>query len=711
MSRYVSKICEEQNLKPDQVQATIKLLDDGSSIPFIARYRKEATDSLDEIVLTAIRDRLHQLQELDKRRVTIFQTIEQQGKLTPALKDKIANAETMAVLEDLYLPYKPKRRTKATVAKEKGLELLASQIFDQEGLNVELEAVKFVDHEKGVESTLEAIAGARDIIAEWINENGEVREKLRALFREKGVLQSKVLRGKDEEGVNYRDYYDWEELARTAPSHRILATRRGEREKILMVRIVPPEEEALKIIIDQFVRSDQEDSKQVELAAMDSYKRLLSLSLETESRMELKKRADQEAITVFRNNLRELLMAPPMGQKNVLAIDPGLRTGSKIVCLDKQGKLLHNTAVYLVQSEREADEAKEVIKRLCEKYKIEVIAIGHGTASRETESFVRLIGLDEKIQIVMVNESGASIYSASDIAREEFPNHDVTVRGAVSIGRRLMDPLAELVKLDAKSIGVGQYQHDVDQNLLKRSLDDCVMSCVNQVGVELNTASKQLLTYVSGLGPTRAQSIIDYRNEHGPFQSRLDLTTISKLGTKAFEQAAGFLRIFNGANPLDASSVHPEAYPIIDSMAADLGCKVTDLINHENYRKKISLKDYVTDQIGLPTLQDIKAELEKPGRDPREPFQIFNFKEGVQTMDDLTEGMSLPGVVTNVTAFGAFVDIGIHQDGLVHISQLSERFVKDPADIVKVHQQVKVIVLEVDKARRRIALTMRKKMN
>ncbi len=706
---YDAKIAQELKLHAEQVADTIRLLDDGSTVPFIARYRKEVTGNLDEVAITNIRDRVGQLRELDKRRATVLSSIQEQGKLTDELKEKILAAQTMAVLEDIYLPFKPKRRTKATVAKEKGLEPLAKMIFDQTGIDPEREAVQFVNAEKKVESTDEALAGARDIIAEWINEDANARAQLRKLFYDKAVITSRVIRGKEEEGIKFKDYFQWEELARSAPSHRILAVRRGEKEEFLIVRILPPEDDAIAILESAFVKSKNADSQQVGVAVHDSYKRLLSLSLETEIRLELKKRADQEAIRVFNSNLRELLMAPPLGQTNVLAIDPGLRTGCKVVCLDSQGKLVANDTIYLAQSEGAREDAAQTIKSLCKKFSIKVIAIGNGTASRETDQFIRSIGLPKEIQAVVVNESGASIYSASDVAREEFPDHDVTVRGSVSIGRRLMDPLAELVKIDPKSIGVGQYQHDVDQNLLKRSLDDVVISCVNQVGVEVNTASKQLLTYVSGLGPARAQAIIDFRNGKGPFVSREQIREVPGLGPKAFEQAAGFLRIRDGKNPLDASAVHPESYPIIHRMLKDLGCSVEELMAKEQLRKQIDLKKYVTEHVGLPTLIDIQDELAKPGRDPRPPFQIFSFKEGVMTMEDLSVGMALPGVVTNVTAFGAFVDVGVHQDGLVHISQLSDRYIKDPHEVVKVHQKVNVRVLEIDPKRRRIALTMRKK--
>lgn len=710
MSRnYDFKIAEELKVSSDQVESTVRLLDDGATVPFIARYRKEITGNLDEVAITNIRDRLEQLRELDKRRAAVLHSIQEQGKLTDELKKKIMAVETLAVLEDIYLPFRPKRRTKATVAKEKGLEPLAQKIFAQEGIDPEVEAVQFVSAEKGVESVDDALAGARDIIAEWVNEDAKARAQLRKLFHDKGVISSKAIRGKEEEGNKYKDYFSWEELACRAPSHRILAVRRGEKEKFLMVRILPPLDDAHAILELFFVKSRNADSQQVQMAVHDSYKRLLSLSLETEIRLELKKKADKDAIQIFDNNLRELLMAPPLGQTNVLAIDPGLRTGCKVVCLNPQGKLVATDTIYLVQSEGAREDAAGTIKDLCQKYDVKVIAIGNGTAGRETETFIRSIGLPKEIQTIIVNESGASIYSASEVAREEFPDYDITVRGAVSIGRRLMDPLAELVKIDPKSIGVGQYQHDVDQKLLRRSLDDIVVSCVNKVGVEVNTASKQLLAYVSGLGPTHAQAIIDYRHNTGPFSSRQQIREVPGLGPKAFEQAAGFLRICDGINPLDASAVHPESYTVVEQMASDLGCSVKEIITSDQLRKKIDLKKYVTEQFGLPTLADIQDELAKPGRDPRPAFQIFSFKEGVQTLDDLSPGMTLPGVVTNVTAFGAFVDIGVHQDGLIHISQLSDRYIKDPNEVVKVQQKVTVRVIEIDLKRQRIALTMRKK--
>jgi uncharacterized protein len=613
----------------------------------------------------------------------------------------------MVVLEDIYLPYRPKRRTRATIAKERGLEPLAQRLSTQEDMDVLAEAAAFVDPEKGVDSVEDTLAGARDIIAEWVNEDQTARAKMRDFYSSKAIFKSRVIPGKESEGIKYKDYFDWEEPVNTAPSHRILAMRRGEKEDYLTLRILSPEGEALEILDGLFVKGEGSASEQVRMSVHDSYKRLLSSSMETEIRLATKERADEEAIRVFVENVRQLLLAPPLGQKNVLAIDPGFRTGCKVVCLDRQGKFLHTETIYPLQSEKGAADAGSKIHDMCERFHIEAIAVGNGTAGRETETFIRNLDLSKNIQVVMVNESGASVYSASEVAREEFPQQDVTVRGAASIGRRLMDPLAELVKIDPKSIGVGQYQHDVDQGALKNSLDDVVVSCVNRVGVEVNTASKQLLTYVSGLGPQLAKGIMEYRNEHGPFQSREGLKQVPRLGPKAFEQAAGFLRIRDGENPLDRSAVHPESYPIVDAMAKDLGCSVLDLMRDENLRQRIDLKQYVSEKVGLPTLNDILSELSKPGRDPREQFETFRFTEGVEKMEDVKPGMKLPGIVTNITAFGVFVDIGVHQDGLVHISELSNRFVKDPSEIVKVHQKVSVTVLGVDLERRRISLSMK----
>jgi protein Tex len=704
---HIPKIAQELGFTPKQVQATADLLNEGATVPFIARYRKEVTGSLDEVVITTIRDRLNQLVELDKRREAILKSLEEREQLTDELKEKILSAETMAVLEDIYLPYRPKRRTRATIARERGLEPLAQRLFAQDDIDPLTEASAFVDPEKGVNSVEDALAGARDIIAEWINENQIARARMRDFFSAKAVFKSKVIPEKEADGIKYKDYFDWQEPVNTAPSHRILAMRRGENEDFLTLRVFPPEDEALEILDGLFVKGEGPASQQVRMSVHDSYKRLLSSSMETEIRLETKMRADEEAIRVFVENVRQLLLAPPLGQKNVLAIDPGFRTGCKVVCLDRQGKLLHTETIYPLQSEKAAADTGAKILEMCERFLIEAIAVGNGTAGRETEAFIRSLDLPKKIQVVMVNESGASVYSASEVAREEFPDQDVTVRGAVSIGRRLMDPLAELVKIDPKSIGVGQYQHDVDQGFLKSSLDDVVISCVNRVGVEVNTASKQLLTYVSGLGPQLARGIVEYRNEHGPFRSRQELKQVPRLGPKAFEQAAGFLRIRDGENPLDRSAVHPESYPIVDAMASDLGCSVLDLMHDEKLRKRIDLGKYISDKAGLPTLNDILSELSKPGRDPREQLETFRFAEGIGKIEDVKPGMKLPGIVTNITAFGVFVDIGVHQDGLVHISEVSHRFVKNPAEVVKVHQKVMVTVLAVDLVRKRISLSMK----
>jgi len=704
---HIVKIATETQANPHQVKAVAGLLAEGATIPFIARYRKEATGSLDEVALTTIRDRLDQLAELDKRRDAIVKSLEERNLLTDDLQKKLNAAQTMAVLEDLYLPFRPKRRTRATVAREKGLEPLALFLLAQDNPDVAAEAAKFVDAEKGVADTDEALQGARDIIAEIVSEDAQARARMRELFLDKGVCESKVLKDKEAEGAKFKDYFDWREPVGKAPSHRLLAMFRGEKEGFLSLNIAPPEEDGVALLTGQFLKAANPAAAQVGLAVQDSYKRLLAPSMETEVRAELKKRADAEAIRVFADNLRELLLAPPLGHKNVLALDPGFRTGCKLVCLDRQGKLIHDDVIYPHTGEGHAREAEAKMLAYCAKFQIEAVAIGNGTAGRETEAFVRGLNLPPAIAIVMVNESGASIYSASETAREEFPNHDVTVRGAVSIGRRLADPLAELVKIDPKSIGVGQYQHDVDQPALKRSLDDVVMSCVNGVGVNVNSASKQLLMYVSGLGPQLAGNIVAFRNENGAFASRAQLKKVPRLGPKAFEQAAGFLRIPGAKNPLDASAVHPESYGVVDAMAKDLGCSVADLMRDDTLRTKIKLDAYVTETAGLPTLRDIMAELAKPGRDPRQQFEAFSFAEGVNKLEDLTPGMRLPGIVTNVTAFGAFVDIGVHQDGLVHISQLADRFIKDANEAVKVQQKVMVTVLEVDIPRKRISLSMR----
>ncbi len=710
--RHIEKIAGELSIGGRCVRAAAALLAEGATVPFIARYRKEATGSLDEVAITAIRDRLEQLAELDDRRQAILKSLEERQLLTEELKQQIDGAGSLATLEDLYLPFRPKRRTRATIAREKGLEPLAQLLFvpgsaDAAGFDPQREAGAFIDAEKGVLSAEDALAGARDIIAEWVSEDAASRASLRDLMLGKAVFSSKVAAGREEEGIKYRDYYEWDEPVKSAPSHRVLAMRRGEKEGFLSLRVLVPEEDALAILKANFLKDGTPAPDQVLQAVEDGYRRLLFPSMETEVRLLMKARADEEAIRVFAENLRQLLLAAPLGEKSVLAIDPGFRTGCKAVCLDRQGKLLHTDMIYPHASKKEADEAARKVADLCGRFVTEAIAVGNGTAGRETEAFLRGLGLPGQIQIISVNESGASIYSASEAAREEFPDHDLTVRGAVSIGRRLMDPLAELVKIDPKSIGVGQYQHDVDQAALKRALDDVVMSCVNAVGVEVNTASVQLLAYVSGLGPALAKAIVAYRDEHGPFGTRKALKKVPRLGPKAFEQSAGFLRIRGSSNPLDASAVHPESYPVVEAMAADTGCSVKDLMADEALRKKIDLKRYVSDTAGMPTLTDIMDELAKPGRDPREQFKAFAFAEGIEKIEDLRSGMRLPGIVTNITAFGAFVDIGVHQDGLVHISQLSDRFVKNAADVVKVHQQVMVTVLSVDLPRRRISLSMK----
>ncbi|MDA8423085.1 MAG: Tex family protein [Nitrospiraceae bacterium] len=708
-SGHIRIIASEISLTEKQVLACAALLDEGATVPFISRYRKEATGSLDEVAVAAVRDRLAQLRELDKRREAILKSLEETGALTDELKTKVLVAETLTELEDIYLPFRPKRRTKATIAREKGLEPLAQRLFlQEEDSDPAALAAAFVDKEKGVPSADDALSGARDIIAEWVNEDQNARQKMRELYAEKGQFKTRILTGKEEEGIKYKDYFDWHEPIATAPSHRILAMRRGEKEGFLILRLTPPEEEALALLEALCVKGNSAASRQVRLAVQDSYKRLLSLAMETEMRVATKERADAEAIRVFAENLRQLLLAPPLGQRNVLAVDPGFRTGCKVVCVDRQGKLLHTDTIFPHFSGKNTTEAGDKIVHLCKKFDVEAIAIGNGTAGRETESFIRQLGLPAAIQILMVNESGASVYSASDVAREEFPDYDLTVRGSVSIGRRIMDPLAELVKIDPKAIGVGQYQHDVDQPALKRSLDDVVVNCVNKVGVEVNTASKQLLMYVSGLGPQLAGNLVEYRNQNGPFKAREELKKVSKLGPKTFEQAAGFLRIRDGQNPLDASSVHPESYHIVDAMARDLECSVADLMGNADVRKKIDLTKYVTDTVGLPTLKDIMAELAKPGRDPREKFESFSFADGVEKIEDVQPGMKLPGVVTNITAFGAFIDIGVHQDGLAHISQLSDRYIKDPNEAVKVNQKVTATVLEVDVKRKRISLSLKK---
>lgn len=708
-SHYLA-IARELGIRPQQVSSAAGLLAEGATVPFIARYRKELTGSLDEVVVAAIRERLSELKALDMRREAVIRSLTEQGVLTEDLSAAVNGARTLPELEDIYLPYRPKRRTRAIMAREKGLAPLADVLFRQEiGTDPQAEAKAFVDPEKGVENVEQALAGARDIVAERIAEDAEVRAALRALFEKEAQLRSEVYTGAEEDAATYRDYFNWQEKAAAAPSHRILAIFRGNREALLKISLRPPQDRALAVLAGMVLQGKCPCAEQVALAAEDSYKRLLTPSLENEMKAALKERADHGAIAVFARNLRELLMAPPLGGRRVLAIDPGYRTGGKVVCLDAQGALLHHDVIYpAASSEKKIEEAGRTIKSLAKRFGIEAIAIGNGTASRETERFVR--GLKLEMPVIVVNESGASVYSASEAARREFPDHDVTVRGAVSIGRRLMDPLAELVKIDPKSIGVGQYQHDVDQAKLKRKLDDVVESCVNAVGVEVNTASPELLTFVSGLGPVLAANMVAYRDKNGPFTRRTDLKQVPRLGPKAFELSAGFLRIRGGAHPLDASAVHPERYALVERMARDLGCSLEDLVRSGSLRERIDLKRYADGSVGMPTLKDIMAELDKPGRDPRESFEEFSFAEGVTGLDDLEPGMELPGIVTNVTNFGAFVDIGVHQDGLVHISQLADRFVKDPHQVISVGRQVRVKVLEVDRVRKRISLSMKSSM-
>ena len=702
----ISIVSDELKIRPEQVRAVAGLLGEDATVPFIARYRKEVTGGLDEVAIIAIRDRLQQLGDLDKRREAVLKSLKEQEKLTPELEKAVMEAPTISKLEDIYLPYRPKRRTKATIAKEKGLEPLAETVFGQSDVDIASLAAKFVDNEKGVASPEDALQGARDIIAEWINENAEARDSMRSLFTGKSRMSSKVVKGKEEEAAKYRDYFEWTEPAVKAPSHRILAVLRGVEEGYLSAHFMPEEEEAVSLLETQFVKGKGTAAEQVSLAAADSYRRLMGPSMETELRALCKKKADEEAIRVFAQNVRELLIASPLGEKSVLAVDPGLRTGCKIVCLSRQGTLIANDAIYPLEPHNKKEESARKIKELCEKHRIEAIAVGNGTGGRDALAFCKGLGIPDVI-VTMVNESGASVYSASDTARREFPDYDVTVRGAASIGRRLQDPLAELVKIDPKAIGVGQYQHDVDQKELKQSLDDVVMSCVNAVGVEVNTASRELLRYVSGLSTKMADSIVVYRDSKGAFRSRDDLKLVSGMGPKTFEQAVGFLRIPGAPNPLDASAVHPESYHIVEKMAADLNCSIEDLIRSSELRESISLEKYVTGDVGLPTLRDIMDELAKPGRDPRKEFELFTYKEGVNELSDLEKGMVLPGVITNVTNFGAFVDVGVHQDGLVHISELSDEYVSDPHNAVKVNQKVTVTVMDIDMARKRISLSMR----
>ena len=708
MEEFSQMIAAELKLPAHRIANTLKLLQGGATIPFISRYRKEATGGLDEVQIGDIQTRYEKLCELSKRKETVLSTIEEQGKLTPELKARISACWNTTELEDIYLPFKPKRKTRAEAARAKGLEPLALLLMMQKENNLAAKVRNFVKGE--VKDEEDALKGARDILAEQISEDERSRNLMRNQFQRQALIQSKVVKGKEAEeaSAKYRDYFDFCEPLKKCSSHRLLALRRGESEGVLKVNIFPEDEDMCNERLQRlFVRANNECAHQVEEALTDAYKRLLKPAIETEFAALSKEKADEEAIRVFAENLRQLLLAPPLGQKRVMGIDPGFRTGCKVVCLDAQGTLLHNEAIYPHPPKSEYAQAARKIVKLVEQYKIEAIAIGNGTASRETEQFVTSQRYDREVQVFVVSEDGASIYSASKTAREEFPDYDVTVRGAVSIGRRLMDPLAELVKINAKSIGVGQYQHDVDQTKLKASLDQTVESCVNLVGVNVNTASKHLLTYVSGLGPTLAQNIVDYRTENGPFESRRQLLKVPRMGAKAYEQCAGFLRIPQAKNPLDNSAVHPESYPIVEQMAKDLNCTVADLIKDKELRSKIDLKKYVTDTVGLPTLTDILQELDKPGRDPRQKIQVFEFDQNVRTLDDLQEGMELPGIVTNITNFGCFVDIGIKENGLVHVSQLADRFVSNPADVVRIHQHVRVKVMSIDHERKRIQLTMK----
>ncbi len=707
MNEYHQIIAKNLGLTEVQVFNVVLLLEEGASIPFIARYRKEMSGGLNEIQIMQIRDELHRLKEIDKRRDYILKTIEEQGKLNEELQKKIFAAKSLNELEDLYLPYKPKRKTKATKAREQGLEPLAKQLMVQTHSDVESLADRYINPAKEVHSREEALEGARNIIAEWVNEHSYTRKKLRRLFENRAFLKSQVAKNKEQQGIKYKMYFDYSEKISAAASHRILAIFRGEKEKILRVKIEPDAQQAMTILSNIFIKADNASSQQVAMALIDSYKRLLQPSLETEMRAMLKEKADKKAIEVFAGNVRQLLMSPPLGAKRVLALDPGFTSGCKLVVLDEYGNLKHNETIYPHPPKNEVRQSANKLKTLVNSYAIEAIAIGNGTGGRETENFVRKIRFDRDVMAIMVNESGASVYSASKVAREEFPNYDVTVRGAVSIGRRLQDPLAELVKIDPKSIGVGQYQHDVNQKQLMQSLHDTVMSVVNAVGVQVNTASKQLLAYVSGIGNTLAENIVQYRSEHGAFESRQDLMKVPRMGAKVFEQAAGFLRIRNAANPLDGSAVHPESYPIVEQMAKSLGVSIGELIAQKDLQKKINIEDFVTDKTGLPTLEDIMKELAKPGRDPREDFSVFQFSNDINRIEDLKAGMQVPGIITNITAFGAFVDIGVHQDGLIHKSQMAEKYVHDPAEYVSLNQKVNVVITEVDIVRKRISLSMK----
>jgi uncharacterized protein len=702
-AHIVQRVSQELTISPSSVEAVLSLLGQDATVPFIARYRKEATGSLDEEAIFSIKERYTRLEELETRKKAVLSSLEERSLLSSELEEKIRNAPSLTILEDIYLPFRPKRRTRASVAEEKGLVPLAEQLLQQKGDDPATLALSFVSEERGVSSGEDALQGALDIIAERISEHGEARRKMRLLFGRRGKIRSTVAKGKEEEGSNFRDYFSWEEPAAPAPSHRVLAMFRGEKEKFLSLSVLPPEDEALRALRDIFLLGSGPDSILVDRAIIDGYRRLLAPSMETELRNALKKKADREAISVFAGNVKEVLLAPPLGPKNILAVDPGFRTGCKFVCLNRQGDLLHHGVIYPHPPRRDEKGSADTIRRAAEEYSIEAVAVGNGTAGRETERFLRGLGLPSSIIITMVNESGASVYSASETARREFPDHDLTVRGAVSIGRRLLDPLAELVKIDPKSIGVGQYQHDVDQKDLKKALDTVVEFCVHAVGVDLNTASLELLSSVSGLGQSTAGQIIRYREGNGPFSTRKELLNVPRLGPKTFEQAAGFLRVSGGADPLDRSAVHPERYPIVERMAADLGCTVSELMKDSGKRSLIDPARYISGDAGLPTLTDILAELERPGRDPRQTFEIYSFTDGIEKIDDLSPGMTLPGVVTNITSFGAFVDIGVHQDGLVHRKHLPG----GAGSGLRPGQRVEVLVLDVDRARNRIALSMK----
>ncbi|MFA8450699.1 MAG: Tex family protein [Bacteroidales bacterium] len=706
--KNIKRLTLELGLKDWQVKNVLNLFEEGATIPFIARYRKERSGQLDEVEIAQIRESHARLLELEKRRTYVLETIEEQGKLSDDLRKKILSANNLLRLEDLFMPFKVKRKTKATIAREKGLEPLADIVFSQKEFRLNQIAKTFVSKNKGVKDIQAALSGARDIIAEKINEDLSCRDDMRKLYKFEAIVFAKVVKGKESEGHKYESWFNHQEHLMDAPSHRVLALLRGEQEGVLRLNAAPAEKRALDLIKRKFIHKGRGDSSdQMELAVKDSYKRLLGPSMETEIRNLARKKAEDEAIRIFAKNLRQLLVAAPLGHKYVLAIDPGFRTGCKLVCLNPEGRLLHNETIYPHPPQSNSESAVKVIQGLVEAYGIQAIAIGNGTAGRETEALVKKIPFMRELLIVMVNESGASIYSASKAARREFPNKDITVRGAVSIGRRLMDPLAELVKIDPKSIGVGQYQHDVDQNALNGSLSQVVESCVNKIGVDLNSASAELLTYVSGVGPSLAQNIVDYRNDNGPFNSRKELLKVKRFGPKAFEQSAGFLRIKDAKNPLDSSAVHPEQYKLVEKMAYDLNCNVSDLMKSASYRKAIRLDNYLSEEVGLPTLKDIMEELEKPGLDPRDSFEVFSFADNIHSIEDLKEGMRIPGIVTNITAFGVFVDIGVHQDGLVHLSELADRFIKDPNEVVSIHQQVIVKVMSIDTRRRRIGLSMK----